>query len=366
MADLEALNTYVNLEMPNRLSTLATTTDDRFLKTGPLPRVMVEVTKQAAMSDLATGPHTADLSFVFNHASDRKFLIQNNGAGDLIFDLGTDSRIEGNDLRIEAAGVLRLASDDGSTLELGPASGGGIVKINLDTTLTMRDVDIVSPSVGNLSITATLFKVVGAGEFTGDLVLTETAGVSKKLKLGLDTNPVSLHKSAADELTIIAAAIKATSVLTLTGQLLVDGVRIDGTAIDCPTAADDLSLLGGTTGQVLIGRDGDFDLFGSVKRRIGPAQALKATLGSATLPFAEAFIHGLLEASVVGVRGAFDADTYSATPTDGELDAAFGQPAALGAGFTATIRKTDATEYIRHVVVTDEDKWAYSAAYTEL
>lgn len=402
------------------LRVIGDTTDGRYLKTGPANHILVEITKQAALADLAAGPHTADLSFLFDHASDRRLLIQNDGAG--AADLKVVGAVEvtgdltlAGDIHI-GAGQLRSAVSFGVTFTSGTkryfsivnGSGdcglavendilcesletiGGSIKSGttlqvlgvstLEGDTTLKETAAVSKKLllgeattsihksaaGTLDLNAvTKIKLISAAiEITGDLTLSETASVSKKLLLG--DSQVSLNKSAANELTIVATTIKATTALEITGQLVVDDVRIDARIIETPSAAHDLSVRGGTTGQLILGRDGDFDIFATIKRRFGPAVALKATLGSASLPFAEAWIHGLLDASVVGVRGAFDADTYTTPPTIAELDAAFGSAASLGGGFAAAIRKTDGTPYIRMVLVTDQDKWAYSSAFTEL
>lgn len=297
------------------LRIIGDTTDDRYLKTSASNKIVVEITKQAAFADLCVGPHTASLSLVFASSSHRYLSISNSG---------------------------------------------GLAGLSVENDILCGSLETFAGSIKS----GTTLRVLGVSTLEGDVTLKETAGVSKRLILG--DSQVSLNKSAANELTIVASAIKATSTLTITGRLDVDDVRIDGKIVETPAAADDLTVRGGVSAQLLLGRDGDFDVFGTVKRRFGPTQALKGTLGSASLPWAEAFIHGLLDASVVGVRGKYVADTFSFPPTAAQLDAAFGTPAALGQGFIGTIESTvGGSEYVRAVVSDGASWWYGGTSFTE-
>jgi hypothetical protein len=186
-------------------------------------------------------------------------------------------------------------------------------------------------------------------------------GVATKLKFR--DSAIHISSPTDGNLEIVADVLtKIIGAAEITGQLDAADVRINGKIIDCPGAGDDLTVRGNTTGQVIIGRDGDFDIFQAIKRRFGPAQALKATLGSASLPFAEAFIHGLLDANVVGVRGRYKAANFSDPPKDSELDTELGTPAALGGGYKAVIEATTGGK--RWVVATDGTGWYHSTAMT--
>lgn len=134
---------------------------------------------------------------------------------------------------------------------------------------------------------------------------------------------------------------------------------VDG---DLKISADgDVNITGGASGQVNVGAAGDIDIFDSVAFRFGPKFTGKAHLGSDSLKWGTGFFNGLLDCSDSGVRGRYVAASITTpTPTDGELDSAFGQPSALGAGWTGVIE--DTTGGARLLVTTDGSGWFVTGA----
>ena len=101
-----------------------------------------------------------------------------------------------------------------------------------------------------------------------------------------------------------------------------------------------------------VGVAGDIVLGDSTQRDMRPQTDLKTDLGTSGLRFNDAFIHGLhVQQSV---------DNVSVSPTDAELDTAFGTPATLGRGFIGTLDDASLENAVYLCITTDNSWWVLS------
>ena len=136
------------------------------------------------------------------------------------------------------------------------------------------------------------------------------------------------------------------------------------TLIGGTDAGDDLTLettSNGTKGTVFVGEAGDILLGDGALRTMRPDTSDKIDRGSSTKKF-KAFFAALMDANEGGVRTQNDTTELAAPadPTDAELDAAFGTPAAVGDGFLATLDHNAAgTNFF--LIGSDGTNWWYQA-----
>lgn len=115
-------------------------------------------------------------------------------------------------------------------------------------------------------------------------------------------------------------------------------------SITSGTANVDLILLARGTGLVKVGVEGDVELGVSAQsttRSFQPKTSDKYNLGSATNKFNDGYLAGTLFADSGLVTKVIE-DNVSNPPTDAELDAGFGTPAAVGEGFLGLVDDNNA------------------------
>lgn len=103
------------------------------------------------------------------------------------------------------------------------------------------------------------------------------------------------------------------------------------------------------TGLLTLGKAGDIILGDSTQRDIYPQTTLKMDLGNTSYRFQEGWINQL------HMQQAVD-NVHDTTPTDAQLDTAFGTPATLGRGFIGTIDDASG-ETNFYLCVTTDNSW---------
>lgn len=143
----------------------------------------------------------------------------------------------------------------GATILAGTLEVGGTSQ--LDGTVTIGggtdDPQLVFDGTGD-DCTLTYLDTEQRLELDRDLILKETAGVSKRLYLG-DTSTY-LYKNAAGEMTIEAGTkINLDTLVEISGELTVDSISLNGSTIE-PTGTGGLTVRAGTSGVAIFGRAG--------------------------------------------------------------------------------------------------------------
>lgn len=96
--------------------------------------------------------------------------------------------------------------------------------------------------------------------------------------------------------------------------------------------------------KVTIGVAGDVILGDGTLRVVYPATDEKEDLGKQTNRFRNLFLSGVAKAEG-GMIGKVATASVSDPPTDAEIDAIFGEPATVGAGFFAWINDTTSVDF---------------------
>lgn len=103
------------------------------------------------------------------------------------------------------------------------------------------------------------------------------------------------------------------------------------------------------TGLLTIGKAGDIILGDGTQRDMYPQTTLKVDLGNNLYWFQEGWINQLHVQQSVN-------DVHDTTPTDAQLDTAFGTPATLGRGFIGTIDDASG-ETNFYLCITTDNSW---------
>lgn len=153
---------------------------------------------------------------------------------------------------------------------------------------------------------------------------------------------------------------KATTPITITDaggmfgltSVRCDEVQINGTVVESWQSNNNLDLLAHGTGVVNLGTAGDTTLGDATLRDLHPATDLKINMGKSSKRFGDGWF-------ATGVRTQISTDNVT-TPTDAEIDTAFGTPATVGAGFIGIIDDAGAGTAV-YLCVSDGTNWWFES-----